>query len=337
MAQRVMTTGGYPIKLPDAEEIASDVTGDVMGRKISINQLAGMSDTVNDVLHAKTPKDIRDAAGIQESQIAVKGDTGPAGPSAYELAVKDGFEGSEEEWLESLHGSDGKDGQNGKDGVDGKDGSDGRDAVDGKDGKDGKDGLNGSNGKDGVNGKSAYELAVAGGYTGTQTQWLSSLKGSDGKDGFNGTNGKDGSNGKDGVNATTTASATSTTPGLMSATDKAKLDTFNSPVFNVIASGGRPVGTAFTIDANKNARASYTISYTLTATLTIGQAIQIVATVDGKEVARMADGILLGLAGNLQKTKSFSFDVPAGKSVLLTKTGTSSIVATVVSGQEVLY
>lgn len=30
---------------------------------------------------------------------------------------------------------------------------------------------------DGVNGKSAYELAVDGGYTGTQTQWLASLKG----------------------------------------------------------------------------------------------------------------------------------------------------------------
>ncbi|MDJ0023100.1 hypothetical protein QM543_07365 [Pantoea eucrina] len=104
MAQRVMTTGGYPIKLPDAEEIASDVTGDVMGRKISINQLTGMSDTVNDVLHAKTPKDVRDAAGIQESQIAVKGD---AGQSAYELSAQLGFQGSKEEWIASLHGKDG--------------------------------------------------------------------------------------------------------------------------------------------------------------------------------------------------------------------------------------
>lgn len=104
MAQRVMTTGGYPIKLPDAEEIASDVTGDVMGRKVSINQLTGMSDAVSDVIHAKTPKDIRDAAGIQESQIAVKGD---AGKSAYEIAVQDGFEGSEKEWLGTLNGRDG--------------------------------------------------------------------------------------------------------------------------------------------------------------------------------------------------------------------------------------
>ncbi len=107
--------------------------------------------------------------------------------------------------------------------------------------------------------------------------------------------------GPSGSNATTTATATTSANGLMSSADKTKLDTINAPVFNVIASGGRPVGTAFTVDANRNARVSYTISYTLTATLTVGQTLQIVATVDGKEVARMADGILLGLAGNLQR------------------------------------
>lgn len=104
MAQRVMTTGGYPVKLPDADEIASDITGDVMSREISINQLTGMSSAVSDVIHARSPKDIRDAAGIQESQIAVKGDPGK---SAYEIAVKDGFQGSEKEWLDTLNGSDG--------------------------------------------------------------------------------------------------------------------------------------------------------------------------------------------------------------------------------------
>lgn len=30
------------------------------------------------------------------------------GFSAYEIAVQNGFEGSEQEWLESLHGTDGK-------------------------------------------------------------------------------------------------------------------------------------------------------------------------------------------------------------------------------------
>ncbi|MCD8295448.1 MAG: hypothetical protein LUE27_09450 [Clostridia bacterium] len=57
-----------------------------------------------------------------------------SGLSAYEIAVQHGFDGTEEEWLESLKGSDGKDGA---DGQDGKDGADGQDGADGKDGKDG--------------------------------------------------------------------------------------------------------------------------------------------------------------------------------------------------------
>ena len=44
----------------------------------------------------------------------------------------------------------------------------------------GKDGANGTNG---TNGKSAYELAVENGYTGSLTEWLESLKGKDGIDG----------------------------------------------------------------------------------------------------------------------------------------------------------
>lgn len=44
------------------------------------------------------------------------GGTGTAGKSAYEIAVDNGFVGTETEWLESLKGSDGKDGKNGKDG-----------------------------------------------------------------------------------------------------------------------------------------------------------------------------------------------------------------------------
>lgn len=49
------------------------------------------------------------------------------GKSAYQIAVDDGFKGTESEWLESLKGKDGingKDGLNGKDGVNGKDGKD---------------------------------------------------------------------------------------------------------------------------------------------------------------------------------------------------------------------
>ena len=68
--------------------------------------------------------------------------------------------------LESLKGSDGRDG------VDGKDGANG---LPGKDGIDGEPGVNGTDGK------SAYIIAVEHGFTGTETEWLASLKGADGK------------------------------------------------------------------------------------------------------------------------------------------------------------
>lgn len=54
---------------------------------------------------------------------------GDAGLSAYEIAVKNGFEGTEAEWLESLKGTDGKDGEDGEDGVDGTNGTNGKDAF----------------------------------------------------------------------------------------------------------------------------------------------------------------------------------------------------------------
>lgn len=69
------------------------------------------------------------------------------GLSAYEIAVKNGYTGTETEWLKSLKGKD--------------------------------------------SGKSAYEVAVDNGYTGTETEWLESLKGKDGANGANGEDGKD--------------------------------------------------------------------------------------------------------------------------------------------------
>lgn len=47
--------------------------------------------------------------------------------SAYQIAVENGFEGTEEEWLESLKGKNGDDGQDGKNGIDGIDGQNGAD------------------------------------------------------------------------------------------------------------------------------------------------------------------------------------------------------------------
>ena len=106
---------------------------------------------------------------------------GKDGKSAYEITVEHGFVGTEVEWLESLKGVDGKDGVNGKDGCDGRNGVDG---LLGKDGKDGADGLPGRDGINGTDGKSAYIIAVEHGFSGTENEWLQSLKGADGRDGI---------------------------------------------------------------------------------------------------------------------------------------------------------
>lgn len=48
---------------------------------------------------------------------------------------------------------------------------------------DGKDGKDGEPGQNGVDGKSAYDIAVENGYTGTVMEWLLSLKGAEGAQG----------------------------------------------------------------------------------------------------------------------------------------------------------
>ena len=72
--------------------------------------------------------------GIQNTVDAVE-----KGKSAYEIAVDNGFEGSESEWLDSLKGEPGENGYTPVKGVD---------YFDGANGKDGKDGINGKDGKD---------------------------------------------------------------------------------------------------------------------------------------------------------------------------------------------
>jgi len=117
---------------------------------------------------------------------AQTGEIGSPGLSAYEIAVQNGFVGTEQEWLASLKGEDGADGQNGTNGING---------VDGQDGIDGIDGINGQDGL------SAYEIALANGFVGTEQQWLDSLKGLDGVDGQDGADGQDGTNGQNGLSA----------------------------------------------------------------------------------------------------------------------------------------
>lgn len=108
------------------------------------------------------------------NQNVSSGGGGVDGKSAYEIAVDNGFEGTEIEWLAFLKGEKGDTGA------------------------DGAQGSKGDTGATGADGKSAYEVAVSNGFTGTESEWLLSLKGEPGEkgaDGADGTNGIDGSNG----------------------------------------------------------------------------------------------------------------------------------------------
>lgn len=62
----------------------------------------------------------------QKVQVGAKGEDGK---SAYQIAVDEGFEGSEVDWLASLKGADGR---NGIDGINGTNGKDGTNGIDGK-------------------------------------------------------------------------------------------------------------------------------------------------------------------------------------------------------------
>lgn len=124
--------------------------------------------------------------GLPSTGNGVAGPRGEKGYSAYEVAVKNGYTGTEAEWLATLKGEKGEKGEPGDKGETGPAGTNG------------KDGANGTDGKPGTNGLSAYELAVQSGFIGNKEAWLESLKGDKGDTGDSGADGKNGVNGLDG-------------------------------------------------------------------------------------------------------------------------------------------
>lgn len=112
--------------------------------------------------------------------------SGKDGLSAFEIAQKHGFSGTESEWLNSLKGITG---DTGSSGIDGKDGLSAFEIAK-KNGFTGTEtewleSLNGTNGTDGANGidgLSAYDIAVKNGFSGTETEWLESLHGNSATD-----------------------------------------------------------------------------------------------------------------------------------------------------------
>ena len=99
------------------------------------------------------------------------GEKGTDGKSAYQIAVEQGYQGSESDWLSSLKGDKGEKGNTG---------------------------AKGNPGQDGAEGKSAYAIAVEHGYEASEDEWLLSLKGEKGDTGERGEKGDTGLQGERG-------------------------------------------------------------------------------------------------------------------------------------------
>lgn len=84
------------------------------------------------------------------------GKDGVDGASAYEIAVENGYTGTEAEWLTSLKGQKGERGEKGEKGDPGEQGLQGVPGEKGDPGEPGKDGTNGTDGKNGVDGSDGY-------------------------------------------------------------------------------------------------------------------------------------------------------------------------------------
>ncbi len=129
--------------------------------------------------------------------------------SAYGIAVKNGFEGTEEEWLASLKGDKGEKGADGTvafedlteaqvESLRGEKGADGKDGVSGKDGANGKDGVSATHSWSGT-------VLTVTSASGTSSANLKGEKGDKGDKGDKGATGATGAQGIQGAKGDTGA------------------------------------------------------------------------------------------------------------------------------------
>ena len=114
------------------------------------------------VLYAQAAGD--EVLSYQEWLDSVRGAAGEDGKSAYEIAVENGFEGTEEEWLASLKGQDGEDGKDGADGEKGDKGDAGEKGEQGDKGDPGEKGEQGDKGDKGEQGVGIKDITYSYGY-----------------------------------------------------------------------------------------------------------------------------------------------------------------------------
>lgn len=208
--------------------------------------------------------------GIQ----GLKGDTGNNGKTAYQVAVINGFVGTESDWLVSLKGEKGDQGiqgvkgdtgsqgiqgtqgnqglkgdkgDTGLQGIQGLKGDQGIQGIKGDKGDQGIQGLKGDTGSQGIqgitgaDGKTAYQVAVANGFIGAESDWLLSLKGVKGDTGAQGIQGLKGDTGDQGIQG---VQGIQGIQGLKGDTGSTVL-----PIATPTVLGGVKVGTGLSVDS----------------------------------------------------------------------------------------
>lgn len=243
------------------------------------------------------------------------GTDGRDGKSAYEIARENGFTGTKEEWLESLKGQKGDNGERGLDGQRGQQGLQGvgikniqtlengslritltNDQIfettslkgeRGERGEKGNDGLQGATGATGADGKSAYQVALDLGFTGSQEQWLNSLHGMRGEQGRQGDRGEKGENGKQVVIVSDTEP---TDPDM-----KIWLNPLGETTSEGINAGGTvsPEQIENTYNRLANRHAKYTLTADNTVGILNGATVQFIRT--GSNVEMVFGGLSWGL------------------------------------------
>ena len=129
-----MSLFGY---VPDDETALRATTAPI---KLRIEQ-SGFSSSGSEVV-PPTPDLYQQLIAKIDEKIASVHD-GADGASAYEIAVENGYTGTEAEWLSSLKGEKGDAGEQGIQGIQGEKGDTGAAGKDGMNGTDGRDGADG--------------------------------------------------------------------------------------------------------------------------------------------------------------------------------------------------
>lgn len=156
-------------------------------------------------------------AGADGTSVALKGSVNtvgdlPTGASNGDLYVVladgNGYVWNGTAWnnvgpIRGPKGDTGETGAQGPQGLKGDTGDTGPQGQQGLTGPAGATGATGPAGADGVNGNSAYQVAVANGFVGTEAQWLASLVGPQGEQGIQGIQGPKGDTGATGPAGTT--------------------------------------------------------------------------------------------------------------------------------------